>query len=441
MKKIIFAIVLIAVALVIAAPYANGLIMEKVAQKVSTDLNQFYGDSGSDITIEIVDHQRNFSSSQIKWKIGLGKLAPLYGIEAITIVEQAQHGYTGVVSKASLMENQWYADFVNHQLNGNNPLDITMRYHLSGKIASEAHLAAFSVNGKAGRVAVKPGTLKVAGSNGFQAFTSNGSWGGMEIADQLKVDGIAIDADMQQHSTYIWTGKGSITIGRCQAAIENDRMEMADLACNYNMTYAESDQTVSMGLDYGAGQVAFEGGRIDNASVRLNFNKMDAQGYEALMKLYTQVVNESMDALANAENDPEQANAAMQQQMMMKSLQIVSAIEKLLKDGFEIEVSDLKASLPEGDIKGDMAISLKKDMTMAQFLPMMADPKLALDLIALRTDISLPATLVEDKPGLLSPNHPGMPTGVFEVKGAQAVHKAETKDGKLFLNGQEVILN
>lgn len=441
MKKTIICMMLVGIAVIITAPYANGLIMEKVAKKASADINQLYQESGSGIAIEIVDYDRSYSASQVQWKIGLGKLAPIYGIEAITVVEQAQHGYTGVVSKASLMENKWYADFVNQQLDGHDPLDITMHYHLSGKIASKVNLAAFSANRGADHLTVKPGTLTVACNKGFESFTSNGSWEGMQIADQLKINGITMDADMQKQSTYIWTGKGSVTIGGCRAAKENDRMEMTNLTCDYQMAYDENDQAVSLGLDYGAGQVAFEGGRIHNAAVHLGVNKMDAQGYETLMQLYTQLINDAMDGLADAKNNPEQAEAVIQQQMMMKSLQLVTAFEKLLKNGFEIKVSNLKASLPQGDIKGDLAVSLKKDVTMAQLIPIMADPMQALEIIALHTDLSLPASLVEDKPGLLSPNRPGMPTGLFEVKGTQAVHSAETKNGKLYLNGQVVILN
>ena len=55
-----------------------------------------------------------------------------------------------------------------------------------------------------------------------------------------------------------------------------------------------------------------------------------------------------------------------------------------MKHGLEIQISELEAKLPQGQIKGDFSLGLKKDMTM--------------------------------------------------------VHNAETRNGKLFLNGEELIL-
>ncbi|WP_457553195.1 hypothetical protein [Desulfobacula sp.] len=80
-------------------------------------------------------------------------------------------------------------------------------------------------------------------------------------------------------------------------------------------------------------------------------------------------------------------------------------------------------------------------MTLAGLIPIMMQPSIALDFFVLKTDIRLPYKLVGGNPSLLSVVYPGMQTGLFLKKGDTVVHQAETRGGKLFLNGKEVLLN
>ena len=120
--------------------------------------------------------------------------------------------------------------------------------------------------------------------------------------------------------------------------------------------------------------------------------------------------------------------------------QIVAAGEKLLTKGLELQISDLHLQLPDGEITGDVTISLKKDMTFTQFLPVVSQPALALEIISLKSHVTLPEKLVGDAPMLFAPVYPGMQTGIFVKIGQSAEHKAETRDGKLFLNDKELVL-
>ena len=119
--------------------------------------------------------------------------------------------------------------------------------------------------------------------------------------------------------------------------------------------------------------------------------------------------------------------------------QILAAYEKLLKKGLEFQISDLYARLPEGEIKGDVVLSLNKDMTFAGFFPLIQQPELALDIFSLQSELSFPAKLIDNSAMLLTPMSPGMQTGLFVQNGDNLTHKAETKDHKLFLNSQEVV--
>jgi hypothetical protein len=79
-------------------------------------------------------------------------------------------------------------------------------------------------------------------------------------------------------------------------------------------------------------------------------------------------------------------------------------------------------------------------MTLAQFIPIMIQPELALDVFSLKSKVSLPYELIGDQENLLHPMFPGMQTGLFVREENNLIHSAETRNGKLFLNGQEVTL-
>jgi len=441
MKKVVLAVVLIGIAVIIGAPFANGLIMERVVKQACTDINKLYADTGHDLSIEIVDYRRGYASSQIKWKIALGKMQKIYGIEDIIVVDEAKHGYTGVVSKSSLAENKWFTALVDKKLNGRNPVDITTRYALLGNIESTVVLDAFSLHEGKDVMEIKPGKMVITCAKGLRSFSSQGSWDGLTVVDQLNLDGVSFFSDMEMISSYIWDGNGSVSVAHAKATANNELVEISNLTFGFAMDFEKTGNTVSVGADYGADHVIIEDKSIDNAFVRIGVNRMDAQGYENLVKIYSQMVNDTMSNMARAQNDPEKMQAALQKQMIANGLQLVTAFEKMLKNGLEIQISDLKASLPEGQVQGAVVLSLKKDMTMAQFFPIISQPKLALEIFALQSDLSLPASLVGDDPKLFAPLYPGMQTGLFEQKGKSIVHKAETRDGKLFLNGREVILD
>jgi len=120
--------------------------------------------------------------------------------------------------------------------------------------------------------------------------------------------------------------------------------------------------------------------------------------------------------------------------------QFVSGLEKLLKKDFEIRMSKLNLELPQGKIKGRFSLGLKQDVTMVQCLMLAAQPDLALDIFFLQSDISLPLALVGDRQDLIFPMFQGMKTGLFVHGGDRLTHRAETRDNRLYLNGQEVVL-
>jgi hypothetical protein len=158
------------------------------------------------------------------------------------------------------------------------------------------------------------------------------------------------------------------------------------------------------------------------------------------MQIYMQTYSQVMSDLENVDEDSEAYEAAAQQAVTEAGMQMMGVYEKLLKKDLEIRISDLHLEHATGKIDGDVTLRLLQDMTLAQFAPALYQPHLLLDVLYLESDVSLPAQLVGENPNLLSPLFPGMQTGIFIKDGDKLSHKAQTKDGMLILNGEELNL-
>ncbi|MBU1344586.1 MAG: YdgA family protein [Proteobacteria bacterium] len=441
MKKIIVVVAGIIILAVIGTPFFNGLIMERVIRQAFGDINRMHAETGSDVSIEIQKYDRGFSRSQIEWKISTGPLKALYGVEDIIFVDRAEHGFSGIVSTTSLEKNKWYTEFVNEKLNGKTPLEIKTQYMLSGDIKSTLTLAAFSFIEGRDVIEIQPGTLSVFLDKGLKNNTSEMTWAGCSIPGKFKMDSFSLQSKIKKISPVIWEGTVSFFVNHIMADNKKNQFDLSKLKGEYTLDYSQEEQVVSIGMGYGLDTLKSGENEIKNAGIRIGINHIDARGYEDFVKMYSQIMSNALREISASQQSRDTMKKAAEKQMTQMGIQLLGAYEKLLKKGLEIKLSDLRAQLPHGNINGDVALSLKKDMTMAQFLPIMMQPSAALDIFYLKSEITLPYQLMEGNPDLMSRLFPGMQTGLFLKVGNNLVHKAETRDGKLFLNEKEVFLN
>lgn len=441
MKKIIIGVVVILGIAAVGAPFGSGILMERVVRDTFTNANTMYASSGHDASIEIVRYDRGFSSSEIEWKIKFGRMKALYGVDEIVFVDRAEHGMGGIVSKTSLEKNAWYTDFVSKKLGGKDPLHITTAYKLTGGIESTVANDSFSMPAADGKtVTIKPGKVFVACDKNFKQFTSEAAWEGMGLEGQIVVDGVSMKSALTMISPFIWDGSVSMALKNTQIDDSKGHLDLTNLKIDYVLKYDKEQNRLSAKAEYGVDSLTIGQEKISKIFARIGINGVDAKNYEEFMKAYTSTVSAMMGDIAAAKDDPEKMKQILDKKMAMVGFQMVALGEKLLTKGLELQISDLRLQAPEGEIKGDVTISLKKDMTFAQFVPVVSQPSLALDIIALKTNLSLPDKLVGDDPMLFAPIYPGMQTGFFVKNGENAVHKAETKDGKLFVNDKELVL-
>ena len=440
MKKTIIAIALI-LAIVASIPFASGLIMERTLRNVFAHSNSMYADTGFDYSLEIINYDRGYLTSVIEWKINLGAFKGLYPIEEVIFKDHARHGFAGVVSTTSLENNPWFADFVEEQLQGRNPIHISTAYGLSGNIEATVAVDAFSADVDDETIDVKPGRMVTTTDRKLKHFSSSGDWQGLSVGDTLSVGKMTMASELEMVSAYIWDGNMSVGVQNIRAREKNEHVELKGMKCAYLIDLSEDRSSMSGEARFSVDGIHSKGVKVDNASVCLATKGLNVDGYQELMKTYTETMSAVVGKMADLEDDPETAREIMNQQMAAVGFQMMAAYEKLLKAGLEFQLSDLRANLPAGDIKGDVTLRLLKDMTFMQFASLVAQPERILDIFYLKSDFSLPVNLTGENPRLLAPVYPGMQTGLFVKNGDKLVHQAETRNGKLMVNGREVVLS
>jgi len=438
-KKIIVGVVLVLIIVGVGAPFVTGLLMEKVIKQSYGDINKLYRDIGSGVSVEILQYNRGVSASEIEWRVKVRGMDTFNGVDEITFVDQVKHGYTSVISTTTLTKNTWYSDFVKDKLKGKDPLHITTEYKLLGDIESTVVVDGFSFEVASDVVEIGPGKVVTECDQKLKNFISEASWTGVTVPGKFKMEGVSVNYDLEMFSTFIWDGVFSFAIEKSKLDVEKESVQFTNLKGNYVLSFDKGKNTLSIGSGFGVDSLVAGPDRIGKSFVHIGVNNMDAPGYEEFMKLYVDTVNEVIGGIIEAEDDPQKMKTVIEAKAAATGLQMMAAYQKILKKGLEIQVSDLSVQLPQGEVKGDVALKLNKDMTFMQFIPIAGQPELALDIFSLQSDVSLPLELVGENPMLLSPAYPGMQTGLFVKKGDTLAHKAETKDGKLLINGEAVV--
>ncbi|MDW7771382.1 MAG: DUF945 family protein [Desulfobulbaceae bacterium] len=440
MKKIIAGVVVILIMAGIFAPFVNGLVLEKMISRAENDLNQMYADTGSGVTVEVLNYDRGFSSTKIEWRLKLGNLAAIYGFDEILLVDRAKHGLTGVVSRTSLEKNQWFMDLLNDSLAGKNPLHISTRYTFTGNIVSTIDLDAFSLLAENETVDFRPARIVTEFNEGFNHLLSKATWEGLSMGNKARIDGFSFESDLEKISTYIWEGVIEYSIDNIRIDDREQNLELTKFKGDYFLDFDREQSKLFIGGEVGFADYASGGEKINDAFIRIDVNNLDARGYEEFMELYTGMVQSALDYMGAAREDSGKTEKAVKDHMITAGFQMIAAYEKFLKTGLEIKISDLQAQLPQGKINGRLELKLNRDITFAQLALIATQPGLAFEILSLQSDFSFPAQLAGDDRRLVSPVYPGMQIGLFTVDGENLVHRAQIENGKLFLNGQEVIL-
>ena len=440
MKKAVAAISLILILAGAGFPYVKGVVLERMLRQSVDRANQSFQDTGQDYAIAIERYEKGYSGSVIEWTLDLGVLKPVLGREKIILVDHVSHGYGTIVSHTSLEKNPGFKDVIDRYLDGRNPLTITTEYSLAGDMVSTITLSDFFIAGDSGVLNVQPGSLKIELNKDMNRAASVLMWQGMNMGDAAEVSGITATARLSKVTDLIWEGVSKFNIDTVFVSEKGNTLEMDSVTAGYDLTHETASSTLTMEMDLGVGRLVSDQVQIDTGAVKVRIAHLDLGGLEELIRLNTRLQADVLKAMAEAGKGSAGANQVLERQMRQMGLQMMGTYEKFLRKGLQVNISELYAKIPQGEIKAGLFLGLKKNMTMAGFLPVLMQPAMVLDLFSLRSDIKIPYELVGYHPNLLLPLYDGMKTGLFLVDDRQLVHQAEIRDNKLYLNREEVVL-
>ncbi len=439
MKKLIVIVVLL---VVIAAglPFLNGVLLERILRKAIDDANAMQAENPFGYSFEIVNYKRGYSTTDMELKLDMGILKDIYGIDSVTVREHAKHGTMKVVSTISLEDNEWYSSFLNERLDGKDPLHVETCYSLFGGIKSDVILDDFSTDIEDVTLHIKKAEFKVTSDRSLQNYNISGIWEGLDIDQKFSVNEVSMEMDMEMITRLLWDSDALINIKSIDFTEKGNNTKISDLKVQ-TLTDADVDtNTIGYDVHYNIGSIRSGDNNIEDTSVHLAVKGLKIDAFEEFRKTYFEKLSQVMSKIDL--RDPGKLNDdQMRKEMAQMNIKMIAAYEKLLKEGLEIKVSDVRVNLPRGEIKGAVTLRLLQDMTVAQFLPFMNQPQDLFEALYIQTDISLPAKLVGESPLLLRPPVPDMKTGIFIKDGDYLVNKMETKNGKLFLNDNEVSLD
>jgi len=444
MKKVLLGILIIVVIGLVSAPFINGLIVEKTLYSQLDNINARYADHPFAPKIAITRYDRGFSSSEIEWTMDLPDLQGVEGISPLIFVEKVKHGYLGASSTTSLDRNSWYRDFVSNELDGNDPLTISSEYQLFSGGTVTASIDPFElVDSQDTHLSIKPGHLVLKFDRNLENIEMDGGFEGLIVDDAVEVKNISLRSNMQQTSSLFMAGTSSYGIE--QIAVNAPDPAAAMLLDNLKgssiIGFDETTRNMSVKSEMSIAQIMTGENKIADLHLDMGVNHLDADAFENFYRVYVEVLSDAMANLATVQGNPEQAKAMMQQQMAFAGMRLAGEFEKLLKKDLQITIDKLHVTLAEGDIDGNFALGLKKDLSMVDLIALGQQPQMIVDQFSFASNVSLPDGLIANQNPLLVPVLPGMQGGFFEQSGDKLVHKAEIKDRKLLLNGKEFVLS
>ena len=444
MKKILAGIIVLLIIAVLGLPFAKGWVAEQQYRKTINEINDNYAKIGLDTKVEITRYTKGYASSEIEWRLNLGKMKAVYGVEEILFYDQMEHGWnsglTEVVSRTNLVRNTWYKEFIAKKLDGKDPHHITNTYSQNGTITSSVIFDACTFTQDNQSIRLKPGQITMIADQGFKHFRYQGTWEGMMVDKTAQINKVTLQSDLQRISPFVWAGNASFAVTDIRGEKEGEPpFSIAGFTINVTSQFNKNENTLSGLVEYGADSAAMGPQKVDKPFLGLALSGINAQGYEQFMQQYMVVIQTVMkDMEETQKGDSEQAKKALEQRMKAAGMQLLTAGEKLLTKGLRFDITDVHCTLAEGEISGKLNVWLNKDMTLAQFAPLLEQPAQALKIFSFRSWASLPEQLVSGTPQLFEPAFPGMKTGVFVIKDKRAEHRAEIKDGKLLLNDIEI---
>lgn len=441
MKKLLIVLICLVVVCAAGLPIANGIIMERTIKSAVEENNSNAAKAGTGLRVKILDYNRGLFSSRVKWCIENPGGFPGSDTSQLVLETHGTHGFLSVNSQTSFGENPWYMQWVNTRLNGKDPLSIQTRFSLAG-MGSTIHLDAFSIEDKGKKVDVHALNLDVSTGNGFETLNAKGRWEGLSQGSEFVMGPVTFTSDLHQLTDMIWAGENTCLLAQLRINDgKSNSVDLSGLTLNFDTSASEDKKTMAMAMDFHVDRIELGGKPLSDWAAALKLKQMDTASFEQVILLYSNMMTQAGQRLEKTGGNSGDFQKILQDEMARNTPQLVSALNGLLKKGLGMEITGLDIDLPEGTVTGGLDLSLKKNLDPSKLFILAMQPDMVFSFFDLDAELSLPYALADGIPNLTEPLFPGMATGFFVIKGDLLSLDMHIKEEKLFLNGNQVVLN
>ena len=444
MRRILVFVILFFIAAGLVYPYIKGLVLRHEIKQSVEKFNNRLTDSvtsGSIRSITINHYETRYAESDIEWVVKTQCLNPWFDINDIILLDRMTHTFSNkVVSQTSFEKNLPYQKWVDQYLNGKDPLNITTEYFLSGDIKSFVTMDEFIIKNGTDTFHVKSGKVQFEFYKDLEQVVLNLSWNGIKMPGILRIDPLQITCQMKKANGKIWEGTAQFGVnGFTLFSLENP-LALKELTGEYRSVVDENLSMVSIDLSAAIHSWASKMWNFSSGRGKLMLHNLDADGVVQFIRLYRDSRTDFLRQAFLLDMDSPAMERMVKQEITKLGAHFMDVYEMFLRKGLKIHLKEFHVTVPEGDIRADVRLALKKSMTRSGFLPVLLKPTRALDIFSLKSDIGMPDNLVKDPTMLTSPPFGQMKSGLFVFKENRLEHQAEIRDNGLWLNNNAVEL-
>lgn len=392
LKKIIIVLIILAVALVVGAPYFTGKIAEtetlKMVEKAKEDPS-LYG------KMEIVSYDRGYRSTNAKYSYTPPAFmeAIIGSNEAIEYGCDSKHGILGIDYLCKLEGSNAYIDFVNANLDGKDPLSMYGSVSAFGGITQTLEIDAIEnldIDGES--ISTPNALISVETDSEMKAFSIDGRSDAFNFEDNnnaISIGKLSIKGDVEAIADLVYAGDFDMSLENFN--FKDDENDVAVSGMSMSSKSSENGENMdSLAVfkvaSIKTGSPAMES--VEDVKVEVEFNGIDTEAFAEYQAFSMKIQREMLSSLETG------AEPEMDPNMMLQMLPI---FEKMLKPGLEVNMAfDAKLNGTDNSLALDS--TLLEPLTFTQMTMFVTNTEEALKKLDIKLDTALAKSFVDSQP-------------------------------------------
>jgi uncharacterized protein YdgA (DUF945 family) len=392
LKKPIIVLIILAIALVVGAPYITGKVAETETQKMVDRAKEdpaLYG------KIDIVSYDRGYRSTNAKYSYTppafLGTI-----FESDTPIEytcDSEHGILGIDYLCKLEGSNAYTDFVSEKLEGKDPLSMYGSVSVFGGITQTLEVEAIKDLDIDGQLISTPNALiSVETDNEMKAFNIDGRSEAFNFEDSdsaISIGEFSFKGDIGAVAELVYAGDFDMSLENFK--LKDDGNDIALTGMTWSSKNVENGDNID---SYGVAKIASiemsdaSMESVEDVKVEFEFNGIDTAALAEYQAFSMKIQREMLSSIETGQ-EPE-----LDPNMMLQMLPI---FESMLKPGLEINMA-FDAKLNGTDNSLALESKLLEPLTFTQMAMFVTNTEEALKRLDIKLNTALAKSFIDSQP-------------------------------------------